>query len=500
MPLFPPASTALDWIKPVGADPTGSQDSTAALQAAFSAVPASGGVVYVPQGTYKISSALTASNNTIIQGDGPHATVISQTSTTANAVTATTPSNLAIRDLSLQGPNSGSGNGINFTDNAGAGVSQLVTLQNVGVNQFGGHGVYVETPIVTTLSKVNVSNCGGNGFYLNTNGTGGTSVTFASCYASGCAQAGYYLFKQHYSGLSGCATDHCGIGYYLDTTQAVSLNGCGCESTVNNSSTYNGTAYKLTGGNTVTLSSCYNFANAGIAVWLTSGQNQTVINEFRETNPTGSATASIQADAGCAGVLLEACKLTTVTNLAAGTADLLPANAQGPADQNLIAWNYDPVAASGSAVPASGVIQLVRIVLREPATITNVLLHVGVAGTGFTSGDQFAGLYTAAGSRVGVTADQTTNWGSTGLQTMPLTAPYAAAAGTYYVAFVQTGSANVAFARSTGIASTSAMANAGLTAATARFATNGTSQTTLPSSITMSANVLATVTFWAAVS
>src|SRR6266487_4672459 len=41
-----------------GADPTGSADSTAAFAAALAAAPA-GGVVWVPPGTYKITSTLT---------------------------------------------------------------------------------------------------------------------------------------------------------------------------------------------------------------------------------------------------------------------------------------------------------------------------------------------------------------------------------------------------------------------------------------------------------
>ena len=62
-----------------GADPTGAADSTAAIQAAISAVIyAGGGVVYVPMGRYKVISTLTASGNipVYIVGDGLWASVI----------------------------------------------------------------------------------------------------------------------------------------------------------------------------------------------------------------------------------------------------------------------------------------------------------------------------------------------------------------------------------------------------------------------------------------
>jgi hypothetical protein len=75
-----------DWINPLaadyGADPTGVNDSTAAIQAAISAVPASGGVVYLPAGTYKVSSTLNiTASGVYLAGAGRWATTISFTGT-----------------------------------------------------------------------------------------------------------------------------------------------------------------------------------------------------------------------------------------------------------------------------------------------------------------------------------------------------------------------------------------------------------------------------------
>jgi hypothetical protein len=76
---------AVDWLNVVtmfGADPTGAADSTTAIQDALNAVPAAGGVIYLPAGTYKVSSTLT--NNvtpTYIAGDGRWATQVSFTGT-----------------------------------------------------------------------------------------------------------------------------------------------------------------------------------------------------------------------------------------------------------------------------------------------------------------------------------------------------------------------------------------------------------------------------------
>jgi hypothetical protein len=52
-----------DWINVLtyGADPTGAADSTGAIKKAIAALPFTGGVIYLPAGTYKVSSVVTCS-------------------------------------------------------------------------------------------------------------------------------------------------------------------------------------------------------------------------------------------------------------------------------------------------------------------------------------------------------------------------------------------------------------------------------------------------------
>jgi len=62
-----------------GADPTGAADSTAAITAATTAAAAAGRPLYIPAGTYKISSPLNWKISGLrVRGDGPGVTVISQ--------------------------------------------------------------------------------------------------------------------------------------------------------------------------------------------------------------------------------------------------------------------------------------------------------------------------------------------------------------------------------------------------------------------------------------
>jgi hypothetical protein len=58
-------------IADFGADPKGVSDSYPAIKAAMDALPASGGVVFIPEGTYKIGSTITIEkDNIIIRGSG----------------------------------------------------------------------------------------------------------------------------------------------------------------------------------------------------------------------------------------------------------------------------------------------------------------------------------------------------------------------------------------------------------------------------------------------
>lgn len=83
--------TAPDWLDitaaPYNADPTGSKDSTAGVQAALAQVAANGGgVIYIPTGNFKISSGLKydSSASLMITGDGPQASNLRLASTSAS--------------------------------------------------------------------------------------------------------------------------------------------------------------------------------------------------------------------------------------------------------------------------------------------------------------------------------------------------------------------------------------------------------------------------------
>src|SRR6478609_2762328 len=90
-----------------GATGNGTTDDTAAIQAALNAVSANGSTVFFPPGTYKITSALTATvNGTQIVGNGWGSQILYDGSVvTTGAVKASGNIRLFIRDIRISQSN-----------------------------------------------------------------------------------------------------------------------------------------------------------------------------------------------------------------------------------------------------------------------------------------------------------------------------------------------------------------------------------------------------------
>lgn len=178
-----------------------------------------------------------------------------------------------------------------------------------------------------------------------------------------------------------------------------------------------------------------------------------------------------------------------------------PGNTWLPSDQGLTAWSFDP-ASCGSAGTAlsAGFIYLVALNLRQPATLSRVHAVLGSAGSGLTAGQCLAGLYDSTGARVAVTADMATTWNSAGNKSMAFTAPYDAAAGRYYVAYLFNGTTSPSFACGSTHGAAFTPGNANLAAGGYRFCRSSSGQTALPSSVTLSAFTPDANNVWAAAS
>jgi len=301
-----PAAGTPAWVDVTayGAAPSApAATNDAAFTAALAAVPATGGVLYVPTGTYQLAAPVTLRSNVIVQGDGMNATVLRQTSPAANGITLSGagPRYVAIRDLKLVGSRSGTGVGIQLTTTTTSAVASC-DLSRLFVQNFGGHGVSTSTLITSTLSDIRVQGCGGDGFHL----VSGTSVALTSCYALNCAGSGYQLEGVGYTTLVNCAVDACGTGYRLTASGNLSLVACGSERAT-------GVSYLVDGGTSNTLLNCYSSGNNAVAFQITGAATLVTLIGARETQPGSAATASIQVDAGCSAFVVAPSAQSPVT-------------------------------------------------------------------------------------------------------------------------------------------------------------------------------------------
>ncbi len=182
------------------------------------------------------------------------------------------------------------------------------------------------------------------------------------------------------------------------------------------------------------------------------------------------------------GITTGTTRTITVPN---GDVTLTSAAATVAGLHGLKAVSLDPYTATGNGAITLGRIYFARVRVDDAATITGVIYHVALAASGATSGQNFVGLYDTSGNLLGVSADQTTNFGSTGERKAALTTPYAAAAGYYLIAILSNASTSgVGIARGNSNGSSPFAHNLNVTGVNSRFSSFTTgSQTSLPSTI-----------------
>ncbi len=173
-----------------------------------------------------------------------------------------------------------------------------------------------------------------------------------------------------------------------------------------------------------------------------------------------------------------------------------------PQDQNLLAWTGDPNDAghvtAQSAAGVGGRITLVRIVLREPITWSNVWLGLAGIDPNAQLANCRLGVYSEGGALLGTTPDISSQLMTDAIaKPLALEKPFTAAPGTYFIALLLNGSwaTNALTLKSTGAGIS---VNAGLTPPKLRYSTVLTGQTSLPSQVDLAAQSVSTInTGWA---
>ncbi|MEU3063587.1 hypothetical protein AB0P12_04435 [Streptomyces subrutilus] len=168
-----------------------------------------------------------------------------------------------------------------------------------------------------------------------------------------------------------------------------------------------------------------------------------------------------------------------------------------PQDQNLLAWTGDPNDAghvtAQSAAGVGGRVTLVRLVLRERITWSNVWLGLAGVDPNARLSQCHLGVYDARGTLRASTADIAPQLMTDAVaKPLPLAQPFTAEPGTYFVALLLNGTwtTNALTLKATGAGIS---VNAGLAPPNLRYSTVLTGQTSLPATVNLAEQSTSTI-------
>lgn len=310
-----------DWQNIVtqgGADPTGTSDSTSV----FTAAAATGGLWWVPKGTYLVSSAIAPGADTGFMGAGPNLSVLHMTSTTANVFDTSSQASvnrMRLENLGITGPGSGTGIGVKIATSGGAAATWL-TLRNLLIYGMGGDGFQATDMIVSTVENVTAESCGGRGLAFLKNVFGCTSTSVLNSYGDSCTGTGIYVSGASHMAFHACPSDdNGGAAFDIEGCEAISFSGCGGYSPA-------GPQWKIGGASSaIALNACdaNTTQNGQQAFWIT-GNSSAQLNSCNELDPSGTPV-SLQIDSGSSCLAL-AFKTTTGNYVLNGTLTSIAAN------------------------------------------------------------------------------------------------------------------------------------------------------------------------------
>jgi hypothetical protein len=225
----------------VGDDST---DNTTALTNALAAAKAAARPLYIPAGTYRYSGDILSIDwhAGAIIGDGARSSILKQTSTSANGVIITplTPSNVIynarIERVSIVGPGSGSGVGVDLTPQGdGNGPKNGVLLNDVMITDFGSHGLHTRNTDYLKMIGVKIEANGGDGWYadIGTNATSAIGCAFntartSPAFARPAGKASVRAVDMDGATFIGCEINQAEYGVIVTAGTTLAVNFIGC--------------------------------------------------------------------------------------------------------------------------------------------------------------------------------------------------------------------------------------------------------------------------------
>ncbi|WP_328742915.1 hypothetical protein OG436_29430 [Streptomyces caniferus] len=253
-------------------------------------------------------------------------------------------------------------------------------------------------------------------------------------------------------------------------------------------------AYDAAGAATSALSSAHSYTDTAISSEVARangayvGGSDARLTDARTPTSHASSHASGGSDAVTPAAIGAATTADITTALASHMADV--SHGDQPSENGLLAWTYDPNMAghvtAQSNAGVAGRITLTRIMIRKTITWSNVWLGLAGIDASAVLSNCYLGVYDASGTLKGATADISASLMTSAIaKPFALTAAFSAAPGAYFIAMLLNGTwaTNSLTFKASGAGIS---VNAGLSAPNLRYSNMLSSQTSLPSSLTLS--------------
>ena len=217
-----------------GAVGDNSTDDLAAFQAAYTALPSTGGEIVIPSSVtgYRLTSTWTISkDNVVIRGAGgaqddsnsptPVAPLKFDLDNGENGIVITSD-NVTIQGLGLQATGNSSGVGIHS-----ASAAKYLKIRDVVVDSFDSHGIQDEDGEKDLIEDVIVIDCGGHGVYMNSfaNSLGiNNTLRRVRAYRNGALGVGrnIYALKEDLLLIEQCQTAFSGHSSHIEVDRCTS--------------------------------------------------------------------------------------------------------------------------------------------------------------------------------------------------------------------------------------------------------------------------------------
>lgn len=271
-------------VKDFGATGNGSTDDTAAIQAAINSLSSTGGTVYLPAGTYKVSSTLSWSyNNITLAGAGKGATTISTYIASSDIISISAAARGGVRDLAiLANTTQTSGAGIHFTNCDNVRATNILVGYNLYTGiQIDGGGAEFENYV----DNFEISTCT-FGIVIGATGAQPQDVFISTGVIGSCSNSGILIYQG--SGIYINTVDIISSGKGLTTYPGSSQNVSNCffDTVLCDTSTTTGWAFFSNSGRIeqISMVNCWGSTNGNYGMELASQCNAFAITNFRAIN------------------------------------------------------------------------------------------------------------------------------------------------------------------------------------------------------------------------